>query len=971
MDDGDDDDRREGGGGDLVLQRHYGTIGVGDVFVVPPLHPLPFAYLQQQQQKFEWEGNNENGDGRATATTAGITNHSGSFDSWEIVGDVKSGPEDFVVREIGLLGLAGCRSRCRGTTSRSAKNDDDNNRNNSDNEKVDDGDDGSSSSSSSNNNDDDDKKKKKDAPTDEATTAAATTTTKMFAVPGLSVRQMQAMRVADTESASADDDVLRGHSSGPSTFPAARAAAVAATERRRNPPDVAATGSEREEGESAAQRHEENRRDEEREKVENLLAASPLDVLRNEARYAENVQPGEVIEALERLNRLALDRFRRGRVSGGDRRANSQQQEPQNPIDSPCEAEGIALPQQPDTYSFVVVSNAGNGDAGSSSCGSSNGMYLSKSFNRGYFHRAVRRSFPLLHAESLPRTEDRSSATSPQPATTGYRILVSLDTTFRDIAPSLYEPWVDLPPLYAFLKNGVSVNGNNNDTVVRLRLDLPRSERRFIHQTVERATNCSLVSRTVPDYPLSRIGGPGSVPQKRKRKAGDGSSGGKTTAAVVVSWAKSAARKANKKRKREPRTSESSKSRDPFPNTLFVLKKTKLEHLNAIQILSMTLKCRQSDIGLGGIKDMKAVTFQFCTLSNFHPRRLLGARSALKEQRIEIGCVHKVDWQLQKGDLLGNHFEIVIRNVKRIRVRAERATSVQEDMVPCDLGHLQAMFDRLQKNPFVNFYGEQRVGAAGDASIVGVRPFEIGKAMLRRDFTKAVDLLLTGRLVIHGTAGTESEEVRAVRRVWKESGGDADATWKILPNNRSVLLRERQVLKGLKRYGKDDPLAAIRCLHFNERIFFITAYQAYVWNVMATERIKRYGTEIIVGDLVQRSGGKDEVEFVTSASKSLYELGDIVLPLPGYSVRYPGHSIGDMYHQKLSEDGVVFSKSAPLESTAKGSYRRLFVRAENMSFDTLEDGEKELHMKLRFSLPTGSYATMFLRELMLTTVVRG
>ena len=74
----------------------------------------------------------------------------------------------------------------------------------------------------------------------------------------------------------------------------------------------------------------------------------------------------------------------------------------------------------------------------------------------------------------------------------------------------------------------------------------------------------------------------------------------------------------------------------------------------------------------------------------------------------------------------------------------------------------------------------------------------------------------------------------------------------------------------------------------------------------------------------------------------------------------------------LERDAVSFSKDGPPESTAKGSYRRLVSRAYNVSFEALaaSGGDGNLDVRLQFDLPTGSYATMFLRELMYTTVVR-
>jgi tRNA pseudouridine13 synthase len=279
------------------------------------------------------------------------------------------------------------------------------------------------------------------------------------------------------------------------------------------------------------------------------------------------------------------------------------------------------------------------------------------------------------------------------------------------------------------------------------------------------------------------------------------------------------------------------------------------------------------------------------------------------------------------------------------------------------------MVNRVRKSGFVNFFGEQRVGVASDESKVGVRSFDIGKAMLQQDFAKAVDLIMTGRLMCRDSMA-ENPEVRKARLAWKTSGGDPFETWKNLPHGEQMS-RERLVLKGLKIYGKDDPLAAIRCLNRNERVFWINTFQSYVWNSMATERLKLYGAKVIEGDLIQRNENEYQVE-LASGDLSDLSIYDVVLPLPGYDVLYPGNRMSKLYEDFLERSKVSFEKSAPPEATARGGYRRLIVEASNLNCETFQE-EAEPHLlsaRLSFDLPKGTYATMLLRELLLTTVTR-
>ena len=71
------------------------------------------------------------------------------------------------------------------------------------------------------------------------------------------------------------------------------------------------------------------------------------------------------------------------------------------------------------------------------------------------------------------------------------------------------------------------------------------------------------------------------------------------------------------------------------------------------------------------------------------------------------------------------------------------------------------------------------------------------------------------------------DEIKA-REVWKSSGGDARQTLKAFPSNRNIMIRERDLMKGLLRYN--DPLEALRCIPHNVRMFYIHGYQVSSYN---------------------------------------------------------------------------------------------------------------------------------------------
>lgn len=440
---------------------------------------------------------------------------------------------------------------------------------------------------------------------------------------------------------------------------------------------------------------------------------------------------------------------------------------------------------------------------------------LQQKKERGDIHEAIRHSFPLL----------RSEAANVETSTDGlYHIRVTVDDHFFGLVPYLYDPVDDLSSLYGFFKRGYEYaqkqietkaqccrglkkkqsrnwreRQSRNSPILRLKPNLQRSDRRHVHQTIESKSKGMLGTETWNDYLLHP-------------------SDSDTTTAIAVHWTNVAARRMSKKRTRDE---SNAGPITKFSYRLCVLRKRQKEHLAMINTLSAGLRCRSADIGLAGRKDMHAVTYQFCTLSDIASKRIHASVEYLKQRGIEIAMLHKVDRALGKGDLVGNHFEIVVRNLRRVQLTYTNNT-VKEAFVRADKPHLEQMVDRIRREGFVNFFGEQRVGDPGHESIVGVRAFDIGRAMLQQDFSKAIDLIITGRRLVHGFV-VEGDDVDLFRQTWKSTNGDPVSTAKNLPQCGSSAPRERMVLKGLIRYGKDNPLAAFKCLQRNDQLFFIHA----------------------------------------------------------------------------------------------------------------------------------------------------
>ena len=534
-----------------------------------------------------------------------------------------------------------------------------------------------------------------------------------------------------------------------------------------------------------------------------------------------------------------------------------------------------------------------------------------------HLHRCLRQAFPLLRTESSPvgpsnaangcEKEDDARCDSNEIEKHGW-VFALIDYTFFPLIPYLSNPCQDLLLLYKFRNDGpmpamMKGGGNrnrskhhkrkknkknteegesqkgeqftergdvpkSNDTstkglvLLRLLPDLPRSERGTIHQIL--ASGRRFDTSTRHDVPLDY------ADENSKR-----------TSAIEVRWSFNAIHASQKKRKRADQVGNGGHLENGSNITAIfcVLQKEQCEHQVAVQRVVQALRCRSGDVGLAGIKDMQAITYQFATLRNVDLKRAQRANGSLGK-RVQLSCFGEVkDFLLDRGKLIGNRFEITIRNLKRVQqLHTIGDVSWKERFVPVCSSHINDMVKRIRDSGgFINFYGEQRVGDAGLSSYVGVRSFDVGRAMLKRDFSKAVDLIMTGRSNQVYCPGTE--EVNA-RNIWKTSGGDARATLKAFPNNRGTMVRERDLMKGLLRYG--DPLEAMRCLPYSSRLFWIHGYQSYVWNQVATERVRRFGLLPVKGDLYLVSGGDEDgrsVDVQVVSDPCSVDISQIVLPV--------------------------------------------------------------------------------------------
>lgn len=153
------------------------------------------------------------------------------------------------------------------------------------------------------------------------------------------------------------------------------------------------------------------------------------------------------------------------------------------------------------------------------------------------------------------------------------------------------------------------------------------------------------------------------------------------------------------------------KTRDKGKYAYFRMKKESYTTVRAIQHIAKSLNIERKRFGFAGSKDKIAVTEQAVSVFGVSKERLEGVK--LKDIKIEF--LGYGDSPISLGDLEGNEFEIVIRNL---------------DNVP-----------EVNNTRFVNYFGEQRFSRKNHL---------IGKAIVKGQFKEAVEMILEAEGDIEG-----------------------------------------------------------------------------------------------------------------------------------------------------------------------------------------------------------------------------
>jgi len=362
----------------------------------------------------------------------------------------------------------------------------------------------------------------------------------------------------------------------------------------------------------------------------------------------------------------------------------------------------------------------------------------------------------------------------------------------------------------------------------------------------------------------------------------------------------------------------------------FLMEKSGLTTLEAIARIASALDLKRRDIGYAGQKDSHGVTRQWISIEHIDPQALL--QRDFSHITILDHAKHKN--KLRVGHLKGNRFVLKLRHLD---------CPLSEGMAKA-----QSILDVLCVRGAPNYYGPQRFGNQNNSHW-------LGQAILLGDLPGFFNIFL-------GNPDQTNCSTTLEARIFFSQGEFQKAfdAWPPAFREERRLLRELIYQKGQKK-------RAYRHVNKTMKRFYISAFQSYVFNLFLVARMPRIDT-ILLGDVAYKHDN-GACFLVESASQEqsrcqIFEISPTG-PIFGSHMKCPEQDAAEIEQVIITDHAGDILRSPDIlkKENIKGARRPVRMRPENASLDSGTDALGE-YLELRFELPSGSYATTLIREIL-------
>jgi tRNA pseudouridine13 synthase len=357
---------------------------------------------------------------------------------------------------------------------------------------------------------------------------------------------------------------------------------------------------------------------------------------------------------------------------------------------------------------------------------------------------------------------------------------------------------------------------------------------------------------------------------------------------------------------------------------VYLLKKKGWNTLDLLVTLSRRLAVPFGNFSYGGKKDRHSLSSQYIGIKK---KGIMG----LDGNGYSLEFIGFMERPMGPDLIRGNHFKIMVR-----------------DLTSCNIKACLRQVELAQAFGYANYFDDQRFGclAAGQGFLAG--------RVLKGEFNGALKIYLTACGV------NEAKEQISRKRFFFEKWRDWEACRK-----EAKTIFEKKAFSHLARYPKGF-LDLLKGIPAEELSMHIASFQSYLWNQMLREII----TSICGSALKGYPGQAGGYLFYTQVSpKDLAYLSGLSLPVAGPKVKFTDRACADIYARVLESEGIkgpMFNKWRLRQAYFKSFPRQAVVKPQGLLPPLVLDDEVYIgkrKLSLEFTLPRGSYATMFLKRI--------